>query len=94
MSALDGGVKRKKIDNGNVIQQLISQRMRELYDINNWVIKDDKAMVANTYGVVCPKCHVKDNIHAETVQTRSGDEAADRICVCLNCGHTWTIRGG
>ena len=94
MSTSLGGVKRRKIDNSNTIQQLISQRMRELYDINNWVIKQDVNMVANTYGVVCPKCHVKDNIHAETVQTRSGDEAADRLCVCLNCGYSWKITGG
>lgn len=89
-----GGVKRKRTTEGNTIQQLITQRMKELYDINDWVIKNNNNMVANTYGVICPKCHVKDKIYAETVQTRSGDEAADRLCVCLNCGYVWKIHGG
>lgn len=93
MILMIGSAKRKQ-DNTNTIQSLISQRMRELYNMSNWIEKTDKNMVANTYGVVCPKCHVKDNIYAETVQTRSGDEAADRLCVCLNCGYSWKIHGG
>lgn len=92
---MEGGAKSKRNnDNINMIQQLITKRMKELYNISDWIIKNDKNMVANTYGVVCPKCHVKDNIYAETVQTRSGDEAADRLCVCLNCGYSWKIHGG
>ena len=89
-----GGAKRKKIETGNTLQQIISAKLRQLYNMNDFIKRDEGNMVANTYGVVCPHCHIKDQIYAETVQTRSGDEAADRICVCLKCGHRWKIHGG
>lgn len=85
---------RKKSVPVNALQEIINARLRELYDMKDFVKHDTSNIVANTYGVVCPNCKVKDNIYAETVQTRSGDESADRICVCLNCSYRWKIHGG
>ena len=56
--------------------------------------QDDYKLVANTYGITCPNCKVKDNIYAETIQARSSDEASDRLLKCLSCGYQWKISGG
>lgn len=92
---LIGGVKvsKKPKETVNQIQKIINKKLLEIIDMSAFIKKDEYNLVANTYGVICPNCHVKDNIYAETVQTRSGDEASDRILKCLNCGYQWKISG-
>ena len=85
---------KQNIDNRYQIQDIINKKLREMIDMNIFIKRETSTMVPNTFGVTCPNCRTKDNIYAETVQTRSGDEAADRICTCLTCGYHWKISGG
>lgn len=91
---MSGGVKIKKVkDDTNTIQQIINKKLMEMIDMKAFVKKQTSMMQPNTYGITCPYCKVKDNIYAETVQTRSSDEASDRILKCLHCGAVWKSSG-
>lgn len=83
--------KNKHVSNN--IQNIINEKLLKTIVMKNFIntIKTEK--VANTFGVKCPNCGVMDNIFAETLQLRSADEAADKICTCLNCNYTWKISG-
>lgn len=89
-----GGVKvKKQVDDKNYIQEAINKKLLEMVDMSSFVKEKIETLIPNTYNVYCPNCKVKDNIHAETVQTRSSDEASDRILKCLSCGYEWKVSG-
>ena len=91
---ISGGLKTKKqTDDKNYIQEIINAKLLETIDMKSFVKEKIEFLTANTYNIVCPNCKVKDNIHAETVQTRSCDEASDRFLKCLNCGYEWKVSG-
>ena len=87
------GGKKKPTNDENQLQQIINAKLKEIIDMSIFVKNDDIKLVANLYGVKCPNCKTENNIYAETIQTRSSDEASDRICTCLKCGYHWKIRG-
>ncbi len=95
-ASIEGGLKvsKKPKETINQVQDIINKKLLSLIDMSVFIHKDIDDLVANTYGITCPNCKVKDNIYAETIQTRSSDEASDRLCKCLNCGCQWKIRGG
>lgn len=90
-----GGVKisKKPKEQINQIQEIINKKLLEMIDMKAFIHKNEFNLVPNTYGIVCPNCHVKDNIYAETIQARSSDEASDRFLKCLSCGYQWKMSG-
>lgn len=95
MTTFIGGVKvsKKPKEQVNQIQEIINKKLLEMIDMKAFIKQDEYKLVANTYGITCPNCKVKDNIYSETIQARSSDEASDRILKCLNCGYQWKISG-
>ena len=70
----------------NSIQDLINDRMRELIIISDFKTKEIKSLIKNTFGIYCPICG-SDNVNEQVKQLRAGDEEANHIYTCLNCGH-------
>ena len=92
--SIRGGLKVKKVkEETNNLQELINKKLYEIINMRDFVEETLDMFQPNTYGIVCPNCKVKDNIYAETVQTRSSDEASDRFMRCLNCGYQWKVSG-
>ena len=69
------------------LQELINARMKEIINIDDFKVKAIKSVVKNTFGIYCPNCG-SDNVHEDIKQLRAGDEQADHIYKCLNCGNT------
>lgn len=68
------------------LQGMINARMRELIHIEDFKTKEIKELIKNTFGIYCPVCG-SDNVHEEMKQLRAGDEQANHIYKCLNCGN-------
>ena len=69
------------------IQSLINDKLLNIMHIENYKTKDIKTKIKNTFNIYCPVCG-SDNVHDEMKQLRSGDEEANHIYTCLNCGTT------
>ena len=73
----------------NDLQKYINEIIDEKIDMESIIAAGvNEKLVKNTFGIKCPKCG-SDQIHESERQTRSADEAATKIFVCLNCSHTW-----
>ena len=70
----------------NSLQEIINKTLYELIKIDDFKTKDIKTLIKNTFGIYCPICG-SDNVHEEMKQLRSGDEEANHIYKCLNCGN-------
>ena len=91
---MKGGVKvKKQKEDVNTLQEVINIRLREMIDMKSFIKEQTDKLKANTWNIICPNCHTKDNIYSETVQLRALDEAADQILKCLTCGYSWKISG-
>lgn len=71
----------------NSLQEIINKTLYELIKIEDFKTRDIKVLIKNTFGIYCPICG-SDNVHEEMKQLRSGDEEANHIYKCLNCGNT------
>lgn len=92
--SIKGGLKVKKTkEETNNLQETINKKLYELIHMEDFLEEVLDMFKPNTYGVMCPNCKTKDNIYAETVQTRSSDEASDRFMRCLTCGYQWKVSG-
>lgn len=69
------------------LQDLINEKLFEMIKIENFKTKAIKTLIRNTFGIYCPICG-SDNVHEDVKQLRAGDEQADHIYKCLNCGNT------
>ena len=69
------------------LQDLINEKLFKMIKIENFKTKAIKTLVRNTFGIYCPICG-SDNVHEDVKQLRAGDEQADHIYKCLNCGNT------
>ena len=70
----------------NTLQTIINETMYKLIDINKFKTKDIRGLIKNTFNIYCPVCG-SDNVHEEVKQLRAGDEEANHIYKCLNCGY-------
>ena len=89
--SIEGGKSKK--NQVNQIQEIINKKLNEMIDMKQFEHITEIKLVPNLKGAVCPSCKSVNMTYAETVQLRSGDEAADRICTCLVCNHHWKISG-
>ena len=79
--------KQSKVKADYSIQSIINKILKEIVDIKDFKTKDLKLLFKNTFNIYCPVCG-SDNVHEEMKQLRSGDEEANHIYKCLNCGNT------
>ena len=69
------------------IQSIINNTLEKIIKIEDFKTRDIKTLIKNTFHIYCPRCG-SDNVHEEMKQLRSGDEEANHIYKCLNCGNT------
>ena len=69
------------------IQTIINNTLNNILKIEDFKTKDIKTLIKNTFNIYCPVCG-SDNVHEEMKQLRSGDEEANHIYKCLNCGNS------
>ena len=77
----------KKESKSVSLQDLINETLYKLIRIEDFKTRDVKTLIKNTFGIYCPICG-SDNVHEEMKQLRSGDEEANHLYKCLNCGNS------
>lgn len=71
-------------------QKLISDKLREMYTTEMFIEEQVVKKVKNTIGIICKTCG-SDNVHVESKQLRSADEATTLLFLCLNCEAKWKV---
>jgi DNA-directed RNA polymerase subunit M/transcription elongation factor TFIIS len=72
------------------LQDMINATLLKMYTIEMFIEQEVVKLVKNTSDVHCKACG-SDNVHVESKQLRSADEASTLLFTCLNCGNKWKM---